>query len=102
MTRLLPFLCVHLGGSAWAQYPEKPVHLLLTFASGGQADILARLVTDRMRASLGQPIIIEPKPGAGGNLAMEAAAKAPADGYTLVLRPPRVRDQWRAVQEARL
>src|SRR5581483_11298605 len=75
MSRAFAFLCVVLAGPAWAQaYPERPVHLLLTFASGGQADILARLVTDRMRESLGQPIIVEPKPGAGGNLAMEATA----------------------------
>jgi len=63
---------------------------LLTFSSGGQADILARTVTDKMRSTLGQPIVIEPKPGAGGNLAMEATAKAPADGYTLVFGTPAV------------
>ena len=76
---------------AWAQqYPDKPVRLLLTFAAGGQADILARSVTEKMRASFPQPIIVEAKPGAGGNLAMEAAAKAPADGYTLVFGTPAV------------
>ena len=91
MSRAFAFLSIVLAGPAWAQaYPERPVHLLLTFASGGQADILARLVTDRMRESLGQPIIVEPKPGAGGNLAMEATAKAPADGYTLVFGTPAV------------
>ena len=71
-------------------YPEKPVRLLLTFAAGGQADILARTVTERMRASFGQPVIVEPRPGAGGNLAMEAVAKGPADGYTLVFGTPAV------------
>jgi len=76
--------------SAWAQYPARPIRLLLTFSSGGQADILARSVADKMRATLGQPIVIEPKPGAGGNLAMEATAKAPADGYTLVFGTPAV------------
>jgi len=63
---------------------------LLTFSSGGQADLLARTVADKMRTTLGQPVIIEPKPGAGGNLAMEATAKAPADGYTLVFGTPAV------------
>jgi tripartite-type tricarboxylate transporter receptor subunit TctC len=71
-------------------YPGKPIRLLLTFSSGGQADILARTVTEKMRPSLGQPIVIEPKPGAGGNLAMEATAKAPPDGYTLVFGTPAV------------
>ena len=75
---------------AWAQYPAKPIRLLLTFSSGGQADLLARLVTERMRMTLGPPIVIEPKPGAGGNLAMDAVAKAPADGYTLVFGTPAV------------
>jgi tripartite-type tricarboxylate transporter receptor subunit TctC len=71
-------------------YPAKPIRLLLTFSSGGQADILARTVSEKMRVSLGQPIVIEPKPGAGGNLAMEATAKAPPDGYTLVFGTPAV------------
>ena len=66
------------------------MRVLLTFAAGGQADILARLVTERMRASFGQPIVVEPRPGAGGNLAMEAVAKAPADGYALVFGTPAV------------
>ena len=71
-------------------YPNKPIRLLLTFSSGGQADILARMVSEKMRTTLGQPVVIEPKPGAGGNLAMEATAKAPPDGYTLVFGTPAV------------
>src|SRR5690242_21066575 len=58
---LFPYTTLFRSVRAQA-YPERPVHLLLTFASGGQADILARLVTDRMRESLGQQIIVEPKP----------------------------------------
>jgi len=78
-------------GTAFAQsYPDKPVRLLLTFAAGGQADILARSVTEKMRASFPQPILVEARPGAGGNLAMEATAKAPPDGYTLVFGTPAV------------
>src|SRR5258706_339115 len=74
---------------AWGQsYPAKPIRLLLTFSSGGQADLLARTVVEKMRASLPQPIIVEPRPGAGGNLAMEAVAKAPPDGTTLVFGTP--------------
>lgn len=71
-------------------YPNKPIRLLLTFSSGGQADILARMVSEKMRTTLGQPVLIEPKPGAGGNLAMEATAKAQPDGYTLVFGTPAV------------
>jgi tripartite-type tricarboxylate transporter receptor subunit TctC len=78
------------AGVASAQYPDKPVKLLLTFSGGGQADLLARLVAGRMKDSLGQPVVVEPRPGAGGNIAMEAAAKAPADGYTLVFGTPAV------------
>src|SRR4051812_17199464 len=88
MKVFLVLLC--WAGAAVAQYPDKPVKLLLTFSGGGQADLLARLVSDRMKDSLGQPIVVEPRPGAGGNIAMEATAKAPADGYTLVFGTPAV------------
>jgi tripartite-type tricarboxylate transporter receptor subunit TctC len=87
------FACALFFVSALAtaqSYPAKPIRLLLTFSSGGQADLLARMVTEKMRPSLGQPIVIEPRPGAGGNLAMEAVAKAPPDGYTLVFGTPAV------------
>ena len=88
--RLLFLLWLGIGTACAQSYPDKPVRLLLTFAGGGQADILARSVTEKMRASFPQPIIVEAKPGAGGNLAMEATAKAPADGYTLVFGTPAV------------
>ena len=90
MRRALAAALLLLCAPAWALYPNKPIRLLLTFSSGGQADILARMVTDRMRTTLGQPFVVEAKPGAGGNLAMEATAKAPADGYTLVFGTPAV------------
>ncbi len=91
MIRLAGVVLYLFSTVIWAQaYPEKPVRLLLTFAAGGQADILARTVTERMRASFGQPVIVEPRPGAGGNLAMDAVAKGPADGYTLVFGTPAV------------
>ena len=79
------------ASAAFAQaFPNKPIRVLLTFSSGGQADLLARMAADRMSAALGQPFVVEAKPGAGGNLAMEAVAKAPADGYTLVFGTPAV------------
>jgi tripartite-type tricarboxylate transporter receptor subunit TctC len=89
--RLAAIVLLAASAAAFAQsYPSKPIRLLLTFSSGGQADLLARMVTEKMRASLGQPVVIEPRPGAGGNLAMEATAKAPPDGYTLVFGTPAV------------
>jgi tripartite-type tricarboxylate transporter receptor subunit TctC len=85
------FAILFASSAAFAQtYPDKPVRLLLTFSAGGQADILARSVIEKMRATFPQPIVVEARPGAGGNLAMEAAAKAPADGYTLVFGTPAV------------
>jgi tripartite-type tricarboxylate transporter receptor subunit TctC len=91
MRRLAGLVLCLISTALCAQgYPTKPVRLLLTFAAGGQADILARTVADKMRDSFGQPIIVEARPGAGGNLAMEAVANGPADGYTLVFGTPAI------------
>lgn len=76
------------SGEAFAEYPDKPIHLLLPFPPGGAVDIVARVMTARMAAELGQPIIIENKSGAGGIVATEAVAKSAADGYTLLLTTP--------------
>jgi tripartite-type tricarboxylate transporter receptor subunit TctC len=70
---------------AWAQsYPTRPVRLIVGWPAGGAGDLLARLIGQRLSERLGQPIIIENRPGAGGNLATEAVVRAPADGYTLL------------------
>ena len=68
-------------------YPVKPVRLIVPFPPGGPADALARIVGDRLSASLGQSVVIDNRPGAAGNIGMELAAKAAADGHTLVLAP---------------
>src|SRR5437763_512887 len=66
-------------------YPTKSIRILVPFPPGGPADSLARIVGDKLAQSLGQPFIIENKPGAGGNIGMEQGAKAAPDGYTLTL-----------------
>lgn len=66
-------------------YPSRPVRLLHGFAAGGAADTLSRIIADGLAKRLGQPVIVEAKPGAGGNLAADAIAKAAPDGYTVGL-----------------
>jgi len=70
---------------AAAQYPGKPVKLVVPFIAGSAPDVLARNVSERLATKLGQPIVIENKGGAGGNVGAEYAAKQPADGYSLML-----------------
>ena len=66
-------------------YPSRPVRIIVVFPSGGVASIVARLMGQWLSEHLGQPFVIENRPGAGGNLGTEAALRAPADGYTLLL-----------------
>ena len=78
--------CILLGTSAQAQdYPAKPVRILVPYGPGGATDIIARIVAQRLGESLGQSFVVENRPGANGNIALEAAAKAPPDGYTLLV-----------------
>jgi tripartite-type tricarboxylate transporter receptor subunit TctC len=72
-----------LPRAAFAAYPDKPIKLIVPFAPGGNADFVARLCGEGMRASLNQPFIVENRAGAGGSLGAELAAKAAPDGYTL-------------------
>jgi tripartite-type tricarboxylate transporter receptor subunit TctC len=85
--RLLAVTACALAGMplACAQYPVKPIRLVVPFIPGSAPDVLARNVAERLAPRLGQPIVIENRGGAGGNIGAEVAAKAPADGYTLLL-----------------
>ena len=70
---------------AQAQYPNKPVRLVLPFPPGGGTDTLGRVVGAKLAASLGQQVVIENRPGAGANIGAEVVAKSPPDGYTLLM-----------------
>jgi tripartite-type tricarboxylate transporter receptor subunit TctC len=82
------FLLVSFSLMAQAQsWPAKPVKVIVPFAPGGASDLMPRLVGEKLTQMWGQPMLIENRPGAAGNVGMEAGAKAPADGYTLLSAP---------------
>jgi tripartite-type tricarboxylate transporter receptor subunit TctC len=73
------------AGNAWSQaYPNRPIRVLVPFAAGGAVDTLARIVGQKLSEGIGQPVIVENRPGAGGNLASDVLLKSPADGYTVL------------------
>ncbi len=86
MKKIVLLLLMLFSETASAQaYPSKPIRLLVPFAPGGSSSIVARLAAEEMSKGLGQPIVIENKAGGGGNVAMQEAAHAEPDGYTLII-----------------
>ena len=83
--RLAAVLLVALGTTVHAAFPDKPIRLVIGFPAGGPLDQHARLLSDRLQAVLGQPIVIDYKSGAGGTVAAQDVMKAAPDGYTLML-----------------
>ena len=82
-------LCaIGLASAAWAQtpaYPSKPIRLIVGYPAGGASDVAARLIGQKLSDRLGQPVVIENRPGSAGNIGADAVAKAAPDGYTLLL-----------------
>ena len=85
MKHLLALLFVLVGAPALAQYPTRPIHLIVPIPPGGAPDIAARLIGAKLSESLGQPVVIENKVGSNGNIATDYLAHSEPDGYTLAL-----------------
>ena len=81
----LLILCVVTGALGAQTYPAKPVRIIVPYPAGSTPDIIGRTLAERLQSSLGQPFVVENRSGAGGNIGAEAVAKAPADGYTLLV-----------------
>src|ERR1700733_10197866 len=89
MNRLLALffanLALCLPGAARADYPSKPITLIVPYAAGGSNDTLSRILAEHMSRTLGRPIIIDNEPGAAGTTATARAARAAPDGYTIIM-----------------
>ena len=86
MKRWLTVLCFALESTAWAQpYPSRPIRVIVPFVPGGNVDITARTVAPALGDALGQPVVVENRPGAAGMVGAQAMISSPADGYTLMM-----------------
>ena len=82
ITAFLAMLFIALQANSASAYPEKPIKIVIGFPAGGPLDQHARLLVDKLQTILGQPVLVDYKPGAGGSVGAESVAKSPADGYT--------------------
>ncbi|KAK53508.1 tripartite tricarboxylate transporter substrate binding protein [Bordetella bronchiseptica] len=82
------FLLIAATGAHAQQWPDKPIRIVVPLATGGIADLHARLIGQKLTERWGQPVLVENRPGAGGNIGAAAVAKAPADGYTFLMGFP--------------
>lgn len=80
-------ICWAAAAFALTSFPNKAIKIIVPFAAGGSVDIVPRMIAERMSAILGQPVVVENQPGAGGNIGAEVVFKADADGYTLLASP---------------
>ena len=88
MKKLFALLLLTLTGLGHAQtWPNRPIKLVVPFAAGGTTSILGRAMADKLAPLLGQPVVVDNRPGAGGNVGMDAVAKSEPDGYTLLMGP---------------
>jgi len=83
--RLAAALLGLLAAQAALAWPDKPVHIVVPYAAGGPVDLSARVLAPRLQQALGQPVVVENKPGAGGNIGADSVAKGEPDGHTLVM-----------------
>lgn len=81
----MAFAALALIAPAQAEYPDRPIRIIVPYTPGGTVDVLARLIGPKLTQAWGQPIVVENRPGAGGNIGADVASKAPPDGYTLFL-----------------
>jgi tripartite-type tricarboxylate transporter receptor subunit TctC len=86
-SRFIPALILALSAplAAAQAFPSKPIRIVVPFPPGGSTDVIGRRLAEKFQASMGQPVLVENKPGAGGAVGAEQVAKSPADGYTLVV-----------------
>jgi tripartite-type tricarboxylate transporter receptor subunit TctC len=85
MSMRLLFALLFFASSAWAQYPSRPLKLIVPFPPAGVTDIVGRIVAQKLGERLGQPVVVENRPGAGGSLGSDLVAKSAPDGYTILI-----------------